>query len=163
MKTGMGNRMKPLLACPYCNYWTHWQNDNESMLKWHHHIKYHVDELQAQEKKKADYKWKSKDTYILRKLRNSRAVKIKAGYSRDVGAGFICDDIKLIDVKERLIWHPRKKRHSKKVNLLITFAWGTQEFKMVDLNLRETEEAIRFIQKRIAEQQLEQASNLAWK
>ena len=160
MKTGIGNRFKPMLKCPYCDYQTEWATDDKQMLLWHHHIKKHVDE---QQEPPSDYKFKNKETLILRKLRNSRAVKVKAGYSRDVGAGFICEDILLIDLKERLKFLPRKKKHIKKINLLITFSWGTQEFELIDLNLRETEEAILFIQKKLAEQQMKQASNLAWK
>jgi hypothetical protein len=81
------------------------------------------------------YEWKNEATKMLRMLRNSRALKIKHGWSREMGAGFIKDDIK-----------------SMKLNadntITITFHFDhIQTFKTSDLNLRETEEAIKYLKK----------------
>lgn len=79
-------------------------------------------------------KFKSEKTELLKILRASRTVKEKAGWSRLVGAGFICDDIDSI------------KKVTKHV-LKFKFKFGhTQNIRVNELNLRETEEAIRFLE-----------------
>ena len=81
------------------------------------------------------YNWKSETSNILRILRASRAVKIKAGWSRWIGAGFICDDI------SRIVLTGKRR-------FTIDFNWPyKQSFKAHELNLRETEEAIKFLER----------------
>jgi len=79
------------------------------------------------------YQWKSSYTHTLRQLRNSKALKEKAGWSRNVGAGFIKEDITDIHV------------NPDKTITIITPAmkWTV---KIGDLNLRETEEAIEWLE-----------------
>ena len=80
------------------------------------------------------YNWKNEKSNILRILRASRKAKIKAGWSRCIGAGFICDDI------SRIVLTGKKR-------FTIDFNWShTQSFKAHELNLRETEEAIKFLE-----------------
>ena len=80
------------------------------------------------------YNWKSEKSNILRVLRASRAVKIKIGRSRCIGAGFICEDI------SRIVLTGKRR-------FTIDFNWPySQSFKSSELNLRETEEAIKFLE-----------------
>jgi hypothetical protein len=81
----------------------------------------------------AKYDWESDRSRLLRMLRASAAQKQKRGWSREIGAGFIVEDI--IDIETTL---------SKK--LLFHFSWGDQAITPRDLNLRETEEAIKFLE-----------------
>ena len=78
------------------------------------------------------YDWKSDKTYMLRQLHASRAVKEKNGWTRESGSGFIKEDIQSI------------KSIGKK--LLFEFSWGNQLIEIKELNLRETEEAIEFLE-----------------
>lgn len=89
--------------------------------------------LPTGERKKSDYKWQSDKTKMLRMLRNSKTLKEKNGWSRKVGAGFIVDDIMALDLLENK-------------SLVFEFGWGRQTFKVGDLNLRETEETIKFLE-----------------
>ena len=84
-----------------------------------------------------DYKWKDDKTKMLRMLRNSKTLKEKNGWSREVGAGFIVDDIKSIELLDDK-------------SLIFEFGWGRQTMKVGDLNLRETEEAIKFLEGKYA-------------
>lgn len=79
------------------------------------------------------YQWKDDKTKMLRMLRNSKTLKEKNGWSREAGAGFIVDDIKSIELLDDK-------------SLIFEFGWGRQTMKVGDLNLRETEEAIKFLE-----------------
>ncbi|MFA5307592.1 MAG: hypothetical protein WC365_09145 [Candidatus Babeliales bacterium] len=83
------------------------------------------------------YTYKSEYTGALKALRNSRKLKIKHGWSRDIGSGFIAQDI------TRIAPLPD--------GLGFLFSWGTQTIKIADLNLRETEETIKWLELRISE------------
>lgn len=74
-------------------------------------------------------------TRMLKALRNSRTLKEKAKWSRETGAGFILEDIERIELNDR---HEIK----------IYFKWSdsTSWIRTIDLNLRETEEAIKFLE-----------------
>lgn len=76
--------------------------------------------------------YKSEETQMLKALRMSRALKEKAGWSRNIGAGFIAEDI-------------TKMRMDNK-DIHFTFGYGEQTIIIKDLNLRETEEAIKFLE-----------------
>lgn len=91
----------------------------------------------------AKYEWANEETHILRMLRNSRAVKVKSGYTRDISAGFIADDIQSITL------NPDK-------SLRIFFAGIYQSIFTRDLNLRETEEAIKWLRRKLAQDKLEE-------
>jgi hypothetical protein len=91
----------------------------------------------------AKYEWKDAETQLLRILRNSRAVKVKSGYSRSVGAGFIAEDIKSISLNSDRSLH-------------FKFGWGQQSIFSRDLNLRETEEAIKWLRIKQATGKLEE-------
>jgi len=81
------------------------------------------------------YRWKSEKTRLLRILRASRAEKIRQGWSRASGAGFIFEDIESVKLNEDK-------------TITIKFGWGhVQDFKAGDLNLRETEELIEWLEK----------------
>lgn len=69
---------------------------------------------------------------LLKKLRMSRDMKIKLGWSRESGAGFIKDDIQGLAFVEGKI--------------LFNFSWGNQEIEIKELNLRETEESINWLE-----------------
>ena len=84
---------------------------------------------------KAKYDWKNADSKMLRMLRNSKTLKIKNGWSRNVGAGFV--DADLTDAT--LLTENR---------ILIEFPGWNQKVKTGDLNLRETEELILFLEGR---------------
>ena len=60
----------------------------------------------------------------------SRNNKIKSGWSRESGSGFVMEDI--IDVISI----------GKKIEFI--FGWGKQTLEIKELNLRETEELIKF-------------------
>jgi hypothetical protein len=70
----------------------------------------------------------------LKPLIMSRRYKIKHGWSKDMGAGFIYDDIKDIE----LLWDKR---------LIVKTEAFEQKLKVNDLNLRETEEALVWLLK----------------
>jgi hypothetical protein len=83
------------------------------------------------------YNFQSSETALLKRLKNSLAVKQKSGYSREVGAGFVAEDLRDIyqDISGEII--------------VSTEAFN-QRMHIRDINLRETEEAIRFVQIKIA-------------
>ena len=77
-------------------------------------------------------------TMLLKILRMSRFMKIKKGWSREIGAGFIKEDIKRIGLD-----------HTDKGKSIITIAYAGDSYIAVEpkeLNLRETEEAIKFLE-----------------
>ena len=76
--------------------------------------------------------FKTDNTRILKMLTASYTAKQKAGWSRFVGAKFIADDI-------------MKIRFLANGFLRFVFGWGAQEMLVRELNLRETEEAIRYM------------------
>ena len=76
--------------------------------------------------------YKSEETQMLKALRMSRALKEKAGWSREIGAGFIVEDITKMNLSGK--------------DIHFTFGWGEQTIAIKDLNLRETEEAIKFLE-----------------
>jgi len=84
---------------------------------------------------KSKYDWKSYKTKLLRQLRMSKHRKIKSGWSREMGAGFIKEDINFIkpNLDEMIVIS-----YCKPPFFLITTPFG--------LNLRETEEAIKFLE-----------------
>ena len=85
------------------------------------------------------YEWKNSLSKMLRMLRNSRTLKIKHGWSRD-GAGFIKEDIKEAELL------PAN-------TIKIAFYFNhVQTFKTCNLNLRETEELIKWLIEKNAEQ-----------
>jgi len=84
---------------------------------------------------KAKYDFKSENTRLIKSLRMSITGKKKSGWSREVGVGFVKDDIKSIHYLND---------YSKK--LLIRFNWNAVLLVFIDeLNLRETEEALNFL------------------
>ena len=76
--------------------------------------------------------YKSEETHMLKALRMSKALKEKAGWSRLIGAGFIVEDITKMNLSGK--------------DIHFTFGWGEQTIAIKDLNLRETEEAIKFLE-----------------
>lgn len=77
------------------------------------------------------YDWKSSYSKIQRKLSASKKAKEKNNWSRESGAGFIAEDIKGLAL------------HEKKI--LFSFSWGSQLIPVKELNLRETEEALKYV------------------
>ncbi|MCW3994943.1 MAG: hypothetical protein NWE98_02185 [Candidatus Bathyarchaeota archaeon] len=80
----------------------------------------------------------------MKQLRKALAMSLhfkqKNNWSRETGAGFIAEDI------ENIQYNPANK------TLTLKFGWGTtQTVTIRDLNLRETEEAIKWIDKKWAE------------
>lgn len=72
---------------------------------------------------------------ILEQLEKSREEKIKSGWSRQVSAGFIAADI----TEAAYCHQPRINR------IEITYSGQKQNFYIADLNLRETEELIKYV------------------
>jgi len=91
------------------------------------------------------YNYQSSETSLLKRLKNSLKLKQKYGYNRDVSAGFIADDIRDIfqDISGEII---------------VSTPSFNQRMKIRELNLRETEEAIRFVQIKIAKAKLEEVT-----
>jgi hypothetical protein len=85
---------------------------------------------------------KSTDNYLLKQLKMSRAVKVKSGYSRNIGAGFIAEDIEQI-----------KPVSNRKIHVK-TYGLNGQNLNLPEINLRETEELIKFLELKIAEDKL---------
>lgn len=88
----------------------------------------------------APYNWKDRKNRLLKMLRMSKKMKEKKGWSRESGAGFIEDDIKFVSMSGKLI--------------KIEFSWGNQDFKVNDLNLRETEELLKWVEKNNINQEI---------
>lgn len=84
------------------------------------------------------YKFQSEDTALLNRLKKSMAVKKKYGYNRDVSAGFVAEDLQAIyqDISGQII--------------IVTEAFR-QPMPIKELNLRETEEAMKFVELKIAQ------------
>lgn len=80
----------------------------------------------------------SEETQMLKALRNSKTLKEKAGWSREIGAGFIVEDIKDM------------RKEGKAIHFV--FEWGNQTIQIPELNLRETEEAIKFLEDKQVEE-----------
>jgi uncharacterized protein (UPF0210 family) len=93
----------------------------------------------------AKYKFDSSDTQLLNRLRKSLAVKIKQGYSKNVSPGFIAGDLQEIyqDIDGDII--------------IVTEAFR-QKMPMCGLNVRETQEAIKFEQIKIAKDKLKEVT-----
>jgi hypothetical protein len=90
---------------------------------------------------KSKYKFKSENTKILKALRMSRKFKIKANWSRKVSAGFVAEDIESITLGAKVYVY----------NLNFRFKGGREQtISIKELNLRETEEAIKFIENKIS-------------
>jgi len=90
--------------------------------------------LPKQNHKKAQYSWKDDNAKLLRMLRNSRTLKIKHGWSRAAGAGFIKDDVGEV-------------RLNPDNTFTIHFNFlHVQTFTTGDLNLGETEELIEYLE-----------------
>lgn len=71
---------------------------------------------------------------LLKILEKQRKFDIKKGYSREIDAGFVKGDIKSIS--------------SATGGLFFEFDWGNQTVHPSELNLREVEEAIKFLKKK---------------
>ena len=82
-------------------------------------------------------------TRMLKALRMSAKIKIKSGWSRDIGAGFIAVDIQNMQLLDKV--------NTPSYQIRFTFTWGNQDIPIADLNLRETEEAIKWLELRISE------------
>jgi hypothetical protein len=81
------------------------------------------------------YRYRNDYTKILRKLISSFTAKKRHGWKREIGCGFLAEEIESIKII------------SKKL-LLFNFNFDRkQEIEIPELNLRETEEAIKFIRK----------------
>lgn len=84
---------------------------------------------------KAKYDWKNAETKMLRMLRNSKAIKEKNGWSNNVGAGFVKEDL----TNAILLANN---------TILIEFPGWNQKVKTGDLNLRETNELIKYLEEK---------------
>jgi hypothetical protein len=62
--------------------------------------------------------YKSEETQMLKALRMSRALKEKAGWSREIGAGFIVEDITKMNLSAK--------------DIHFTFGWGEQTIAIKD-------------------------------
>ena len=82
------------------------------------------------------YNWRDDRTKLLRMLRMSLAMKRKKGWSRDIGCGFIAEDVKDVRLNE-----------DKTVD--IVFHWSGDrwsKFSMYSLNLGEAEELLKYVE-----------------
>jgi len=79
------------------------------------------------------YDFKSEKTRLLKILRMSIRQKEKKGWSENIGAGFIADDLKEVRLDDDK-------------NITLISAGFKQTLKVSDLNLRETKELLRFIE-----------------
>jgi len=82
-----------------------------------------------------NYNWKDDKTKLLRMLRNSKTKKEKNGWSREVGAGFVKDDLDSIEL-------------GPDNTITIRTEAFAQTGKTGDFNLRETEEMIKFLEEK---------------
>lgn len=85
-------------------------------------------------------------------LKNSATKKHHAGWSRAVGAGFIAEDIndvRYISSKEQGLYKGESR-------ISFGFTWGRQTIPIGDLNLRETEEALKWAEKKEAQWEYKQ-------
>jgi len=83
------------------------------------------------------YKWSSEKAKLLKRVRMSGVAKLKNGWSREVGAGFIKDDLKMVYVTPSNRLGLRFQWNQSHENDFIT--------ELKDLNLRETEELLVFL------------------
>jgi len=81
------------------------------------------------------YEWRSDTTKLLRMLRNSKTLKEKYGWSRQVSAGFIAEDI------SDVVLNPDKTIS------VVTEAFNLTQ-KPAEYNLRETKELIRWLEQK---------------
>jgi len=88
------------------------------------------------------YQFQSEETALLNRLKKSAAVKIKHGYNRDISAGFVSDDLEAIyqDISGDII--------------IVTQSFR-QRMPIRGLNLRETEEAMKFVELKIAQDRVQ--------
>lgn len=80
------------------------------------------------------YEWKNEATRLLKMLRMSEKRKEQHGWSRNVSAGFIAEDIKEVILNED------------KTITVITEAFTLTQ-KPIEYNLRETQELIKWLEK----------------
>lgn len=92
------------------------------------------------------YNWRDERSHILRMLHEARTAKEKAGWSRNIGTGFIGDDLISIHVAYA---RPTGRKTKSRAVLDIQLCGGSMHY-VVDtsaLNLRETDECIAFMEK----------------
>lgn len=82
-------------------------------------------------------KYRTPYSRMIGALKNSAIKKHNAGWSRQIGSGFVEEDI--LDIQYRTD------------GLRFKFTWGSQTIKIGDLNLRETEEALKWTEKKEAQ------------
>jgi len=113
----------------------------------------------------AKYDFQSDYTYILGSLRMSRNNKIKHGWSRENGAGFICEDISDVKRSEQITETVRngeviKTTKKKAITIIMDEGHTEHQTTVPELNLRETEEMIKFCE---IQQLKEHAQSLSMK
>lgn len=97
----------------------------------------------------AKYQFKNDYVKMLKILRMSKTIKVKNGWSRNVGAGFICEDIEDLNLTYKV-------RDSLHKNLIIVKTPAmTMKVYPDELNLRETEEAVKWLEKKVLTVQID--------
>ena len=84
------------------------------------------------------YEWESPLTHLKRAFGVSITMKTKKRWSRDAGAGFIAEEIKSI-------YYSKVTGYN-----IVTPDQHLQMDKLADLNLRETEECLKWIERELA-------------
>jgi hypothetical protein len=92
------------------------------------------------------YKFQSMETALLNRLKKSMAVKLKSGYNIKVSPGFIAPDLQAIyqDISGDIV--------------VVTQAYH-QRMPIKELNIRETQEAIAFVEMQIATNRVAELKN----
>lgn len=80
----------------------------------------------------ANYQYKSPMTQLQKALKHSLSAKKKAGHSRNVSAGFICEDIE--DIKLNPYTH----------EIMVRTPSFTQRGRAIDFNIREVGEMVKW-------------------
>jgi hypothetical protein len=93
----------------------------------------------------AKYEWRSEHTEILRRLRASLTVKKKLGWSRNIGAGFVAEDLCGV----QYLGSTKVIRIFMGEEMIGPNTLIYDIHSIADLNLRETEELIKWLEEKI--------------
>ena len=104
-------------------------------------------------------RYQSKETELLKVINTSLTKKRGKGWSRNTGAGFLAEEIKEVFLDDELIkevWEKGKEpKQFFQTNLCVVLKWGHTLNQMPkDYNLRETEEIVKYLKKKMAENQM---------
>jgi len=103
-----------------------------------------------------NYKWDTEHTRVKKVLKMSHNLKVKAGWSREVGCGFIEQEIEEIQYDQivTLTSLRYKLKKTEKVLTVHLTAGRILQYKPDEFNLRETEEMLKWAEEKVKQEKI---------